>query len=61
MKYLSALSSARDIFSSDTGERNMKEQYDEYCIPVFGNPLSSMGHGNHYSCDFVNVSCFALP
>eukprot|EP00602_Paraphysomonas_sp_CaronLab_P008184 CAMPEP_0185017742 /NCGR_PEP_ID=MMETSP1103-20130426/656_1 /TAXON_ID=36769 /ORGANISM="Paraphysomonas bandaiensis, Strain Caron Lab Isolate" /LENGTH=223 /DNA_ID=CAMNT_0027547309 /DNA_START=179 /DNA_END=847 /DNA_ORIENTATION=+ len=39
----------------DTGERNMKEQYNEYCIPVFGNPLSSMGHGNHYSCDFVNV------
>ena len=33
----------------------MKEVYDEYCIPVFGNPLSSMGHGNKYSCDFLNV------
>lgn len=38
-----------------TGVRNMKEEYDEYCIPVFGNPFSSMGHGNKYSCDFLNV------
>ena len=33
----------------------MKEVYDEYCIPVFGNPLVPMGKGNHYSCDFLNV------
>lgn len=33
----------------------MKEVYDEYCIPVFGNPLSPMGKENHYSCDFLNV------
>jgi hypothetical protein len=38
----------------ETGVRNMKEVYDTYCIPVFGNPLSSMGHGNKYSCDFLN-------
>ena len=38
-----------------TGERNMKEVYDEYCIPVFGNPFTPMGHGNKYSCDFLNV------
>jgi hypothetical protein len=29
--------------------------YDEYCIPVFGNPLSPMGAHNKYSCDFLNV------
>lgn len=34
----------------------MKEVYDEYCIPVFGAPLTSMGHSNKYSCDFLNVS-----
>ena len=38
-----------------TGDRNMKEVYDSFCIPVFGNPLASMGHGNKYSCDFLNV------
>lgn len=42
-------------FTLATGVRNMKEVYDEYCIPVFGNPFSSMGHGNKYSCDFLNV------
>lgn len=41
--------------NEETGERNMKEVYDEYCIPVFGNPFSSMGRGNKYSCDFLNV------
>jgi hypothetical protein len=38
-----------------TGERNMKEVYDQFCIPVFGNPLSPMGRENQYSCDFLNV------
>ena len=38
-----------------SGERNMKEICDEYCIPVFGNPLSPMGRENKYSCDFLNV------
>lgn len=38
-----------------TGVRNMKEVYDDYCIPVFGDPSSSMGSGNKYSCDFLNV------
>jgi len=38
-----------------TGVRNMKEVYDQYCIPVFGNPASSMGRQNKYSCDFLNV------
>jgi len=38
-----------------TGETNMKEVYDEYCIPVFGDPTSSMGNGNKYSCDFLNI------
>lgn len=33
----------------------MKEEYDEYCIPVFGNPLTQMGRENAYSCDFLNV------
>ena len=38
-----------------TGIRNMREDYDEYCIPVFGT-LLPMGTGNKYSCSFINVS-----
>jgi hypothetical protein len=26
-----------------TGLTNMRESYDEYCIPVFGDPASPMG------------------
>lgn len=39
----------------ETGERNMKEVYDTYCIPVFGDPSAGMGYQNKYSCDFLNV------
>eukprot|EP00005_Dracoamoeba_jomungandri_P003577 CAMPEP_0174259334 /NCGR_PEP_ID=MMETSP0439-20130205/8168_1 /TAXON_ID=0 /ORGANISM="Stereomyxa ramosa, Strain Chinc5" /LENGTH=238 /DNA_ID=CAMNT_0015343165 /DNA_START=178 /DNA_END=894 /DNA_ORIENTATION=+ len=42
-------------FTDANGVHNMKEVYDEYCIPVFGDPSSSMGSQNHYSCDFLNV------
>eukprot|EP00604_Paraphysomonas_vestita_P002380 CAMPEP_0174820604 /NCGR_PEP_ID=MMETSP1107-20130205/4536_1 /TAXON_ID=36770 /ORGANISM="Paraphysomonas vestita, Strain GFlagA" /LENGTH=223 /DNA_ID=CAMNT_0016036253 /DNA_START=236 /DNA_END=907 /DNA_ORIENTATION=- len=41
--------------NDETGERNMKEEYYQYCIPVFGNPLTPMGRWNKYSCDFLNV------
>jgi hypothetical protein len=43
------------LLCSETGERNMKEVYDQYCIPVFGAPLTPMGRWNKYSCDFLNV------
>lgn len=51
------VTTGRTYYHNDpvTGVRNMKEVYDEYCIPVFGNPISPMGHGNKYSCDFLNV------
>lgn len=54
------VTTGRTYYHNDpvTGERNMKEVYDEYCIPVFGNPISPMGHGNKYSCDFLNVMSF---
>jgi hypothetical protein len=42
-------------YNPATGQTNMKEVYDEYCIPVFGDPTSSMGNENKYSCDFLNV------
>jgi hypothetical protein len=29
--------------------------YDQFCIPVFGDPSSPMGAANNYSCDFLNV------
>lgn len=38
-----------------TGERNMREVYDEYCIAIFGL-ASPMGRMNDFSCDFINVS-----
>jgi hypothetical protein len=37
------------------GIRNMREQYDSFCIPVFYAPHTSMGASNDYSCDFINV------
>jgi len=37
-----------------TGEVNMIESYETFCIPVFGDPNSGMGTENKYSCDFVN-------
>jgi len=37
------------------GLRNMREQYDSFCIPVFGDPTNPMGARNDYSCDFLNV------
>ena len=43
-----------------TGERNMKEVYDSYCIPVFGAISSPMGRRNDFSCDFLNVSDVAM-
>jgi hypothetical protein len=43
------------IVDKDNGIRNMKEVYDEYCIPVFGDPLNPMGRDNNWSCDFLNV------
>eukprot|EP00164_Ancoracysta_twista_P006609 GFYU01009233.1.p1 GENE.GFYU01009233.1~~GFYU01009233.1.p1 ORF type:complete len:341 (-),score=75.81 GFYU01009233.1:47-1069(-) len=39
----------------DENTRNMREQYDKYCIPVFGDPSSPMGSRNDFSCDFINV------
>jgi hypothetical protein len=38
-----------------TGLTNMAEVYNEYCIPVFGDPTNPMGAHNHYSCEFLNV------
>ena len=35
--------------------RNMRESYESYCIPVFGDPTAPMGVRNDYSCDFINV------
>lgn len=32
----------------------MRERYESFCIPVFGDPTASMGVENHYSCDFIN-------
>ena len=29
--------------------------YDQFCIPVFGDPSSPMGAANNYSCEFLNV------
>ncbi len=29
--------------------------YDQFCIPVFGDPTNPMGAANNYSCDFLNV------
>jgi hypothetical protein len=39
----------------------MKEVYDQYCIPVFGAPLTPMGRWNKYSCDFLNVILLPFP
>jgi len=36
------------------GGVSMRESYDTFCIPVFGNPQVPMGNRNNYSCDFVN-------
>ena len=41
--------------SAVTGDHNMKEVYDSYCIPVFGALSSPMGRRNDFSCDFLNV------
>eukprot|EP00052_Salpingoeca_macrocollata_P034191 m.10791 g.10791 ORF g.10791 m.10791 type:complete len:285 (-) comp6093_c0_seq1:216-1070(-) len=38
----------------EAGLRNMRETYDSFCIPVFGDPSSPMGARNDYSCDFIN-------
>ncbi|KAL6048270.1 AMOP domain-containing protein [Balamuthia mandrillaris] len=43
------------VFDESLGLRNMRESYDKYCIPVFGDPTSSMGSRNDFSCDFINV------
>jgi hypothetical protein len=40
---------------ADNEIRNMRESYDNYCIPVFGDPTNNMGVRNDYSCDFINV------
>lgn len=37
------------------GLSNMREVYEQYCIPVFGDPSSPMGAANNYSCEFLNV------
>lgn len=42
--------------NATTGLTNMRESYDEYCIPVFGDPSSPMGAGNKYACEFLNVA-----
>jgi hypothetical protein len=56
------VTTGRTFYFNDevTGERNMKEEYDEYCIPVFGAPLTPMGRWNKYSCDFLNVCASSL-
>jgi len=36
------------------GGISMRESYDKYCIPVFGDPTNPMGNRNDYSCDFIN-------
>lgn len=42
-------------YNPELGLRNMREQYDSYCIPVFFAPDNPMGQRNDYSCDFINV------
>jgi hypothetical protein len=43
------------VVDEATGLRNMKETYETFCIPVFGDPNATMGSTNNYSCDFLNV------
>ena len=42
--------------NATTGLANMRESYDEYCIPVFGDPTNPMGAENKYKCEFLNVA-----
>jgi len=50
------VSNGKTYYRTDatSGEVSMIESYESYCIPVFGDPNSSMGSQNHYSCDFIN-------
>lgn len=43
------------VVDAAKGVYNMRETYESFCIPVFGDPNSSMGRVNNYSCDFLNV------
>lgn len=42
--------------NATSGLTNMRESYDSFCIPVFGDPSSPMGSENNYACEFLNVA-----
>jgi len=44
-----------DTIDPEKGVRNMREDYDKYCIPVFGDPTNPMGAANNFKCSFLNV------
>uniref|UniRef100_A0A7S2TPM8 Uncharacterized protein n=1 Tax=Lotharella oceanica TaxID=641309 RepID=A0A7S2TPM8_9EUKA len=48
----------RTVYDARRGgpDRQMTEIYDNYCIPVFGDPSSPMGSRNDFACQFLNVN-----
>lgn len=50
------VTSGTTYYSHDpvTGLASMRETYNEYCIPVFGDPTVPMGARNDFACSFIN-------